>query len=203
SYALLKAVRKALDIPVHVLIRPRGGDFTYSDSEFGIMKEDVLLCREIGIDGIVSGVLHTDFTLDEKRTQILMEAAGGMGFTFHRAFDWVSNPQEVFEKLEAMGVDYILSSGQQNSALEGIGLLSELNQKGTKSTIMPGGGINIDNAKQFKKKDFKAIHFSGSKFETTLPKMPKVSMNSVKFVNDGKIAVSDVAIIKEIVKEVK
>ncbi|MGI9552684.1 MAG: copper homeostasis protein CutC, partial [Aurantibacter sp.] len=147
SYALLKAVRKALDIPVHVLIRPRGGDFTYSDSEFGIMKEDVLLCREIGIDGIVSGVLHTDFSLDEKRTRILMEASDGMGFTFHRAFDWVSNPREVFAKLEAMGVDCILSSGQQNSALEGIGLLSELNQKGTKCTIMPGGGIDIDNAK--------------------------------------------------------
>jgi copper homeostasis protein len=203
SYGLLKAVRKALDIPVHVLIRPRGADFSYSDAEFGIMKEDVLLCQEIGIDGIVSGVLHPDFTLDVERTQTLIEASGNMKFTFHRAFDWVLDPLEVFSQLDAMGADYVLSSGQRFSAPEGLALLSELNRNDAKCAIMPGGGINIGNVKQFKERGFRAIHLSGSRFETRLSKRPKISMNAPKFLNDEKIAVSHIATIKEIIKAVK
>jgi copper homeostasis protein len=203
SYGLLKAVRSALTIPVHVLIRPRGGDFSYSDAEFEIMKENVLLCKKIGIDAVVSGVLHPDFTLDVARTQILIEMSGEMKFTFHRAFDWVLSPLEVFMQLDSMGADFVLSSGQQNSALKGIGLLSELNRKDTRCAIMPGSGITIENAKQFKEKGFRAIHFTGSRFERTLPKSPKISMNATRFLHDEKIAVSHIDTIQEIVKAVK
>lgn len=203
SYGLLKAVREALNIPVHVLIRPRSGDFTFSDAEFEIMKCNILFCKEIGIDGIVSGVLHTDFTLDVERTKALIEISESMKFTFHRAFDWVENPKEVFENLDAMGVDYVLSSGQKNSAFEGIELLSELNRKKTKCSIMPGGGINLNNAKAFKERGFKTIHFTGSRFETTLQRIPEVSMNSPKFMNDEKVAISNIKIIREVLNVVK
>lgn len=203
SYGLLKAAREALSIPIHVLIRPRGGDFTYSYPEFKIMKEDIKLCKEIGIDGIVSGILQTDFTLDVARTQLLIEASGDMNFSFHRAFDWVPNPQEVFLTLNEMGADYVLSSGQHKTALEGIELLSELNKKATQCIIMPGGGVNAENAKNFKEAGFKAIHATGSRFETTLKEVPKVSMNSSNYLRDHEISVSNVAIIKEILKAVK
>jgi len=203
SYGLLKAARKALNIPIHVLIRPRGGDFTYSDAEFEIMKTNILLCKEIGIDGIVSGVLHADFSLDVNRTQTLIDLSEGMKFTFHRAFDWVENPKKTFEQLNELGVDYVLSSGQENSALDGLPLLAELNKMETRCVIMPGGGVKAENAKSFKDAGFKAIHSTGSRFYTTLNKIPKVSMNSSKYLSDDKVAVSDVEIVREILNAVK
>jgi len=203
SYGLLKAVRKAVNLPVHVLIRPRGGDFTYSDTEFEIMKTNIALCKEMGMDGIVSGILHSDFSLDVKRTQTLIDLSEGMKFTFHRAFDWVQNPKEIFKQLDGMGVDYVLSSGQENSALKGLPLLAELNAMNTNCIIMPGGGVKADNAISFKDAGFKAIHSTGSRFDTTLKKTPKVSMNSSKYLNNDKVAVSDVEIVREILKAVK
>ena len=88
SYGLLKKVMHDLTIPVHVLIRPRSGDFTYSDAEFQIMKENILICKELGVTGIVSGVLKLDNTIDIERTKELVAVAKPMNFTFHRAFDW-------------------------------------------------------------------------------------------------------------------
>ncbi len=103
SYGLLKKVMADLTIPVHVLIRPRSGDFTFSDAEFDIMKENILLCKELGVSGIVSGVLHTNNTIDIERTKELVEHSKPMNFTFHRAFDWVLNPEEEIKKLEKIG----------------------------------------------------------------------------------------------------
>ncbi len=94
SYGLLKKVMNDLTIPVHVLVRPRSGDFTYSDAEFQILKEDILICKELGVLGIVSGVLNLDNTIDLERTKELVETAKPMNFTFHRAFDWVLNPMD-------------------------------------------------------------------------------------------------------------
>ena len=151
SYGLLKSVKERISIPVHVLIRPRSGDFTYSDSEFDIMKKDVALCVDLGFDGIVSGVLHKDFSLDEKRIEsINQKPSKELKFTFHRAFDWVEDPYKALEQLEALKVDFILSSGQQKSAAEGIDLLIELLQQESNCSIMPGGGIGIDNVLRFK-----------------------------------------------------
>jgi len=94
SYGLLKKVMYSLSIPVQVLIRPRSGDFHYSNAEFDIMKENILQCKELGCAGIVSGVLHADYTIDKKRTTELIELSKPLCFTFHRAFDVVANPQE-------------------------------------------------------------------------------------------------------------
>ena len=203
SYGLLKAVKTHISIPVHVLIRPRSGDFTFSDQEFNIMKTDIDLCVELGFEGIVSGVLQKDFTLDAKRTEELVVLSKGLKFTFHRAFDWVKNPFETLDQLEALGVDYILSSGQQKTALEGIDLLTELHQKRTSCTIMPGSGINESNAGKFIEKGFKAIHLSGTKFHHTLYEVPRVSMNSTNFLNDDAIAISDLERIESVVNKVK
>lgn len=203
SYGLLKLIREQISIPVHVLIRPRSGDFTYSDLEFEIMMRDISLCVEMGFDGVVSGVLDKDFSLDRKRTEDLVKASKELNFTFHRAFDWVGQPLHTLGLLEDMGVNYVLTSGQKKSALVGIELLQEL--KGCASTIvvMPGSGINDNNVAVFKEKGFKAVHLSGTKLQQTLFEDPLVSMNSSSFMNDDKIAITSTETIKAVVYKVK
>jgi len=203
SYGLLKAVRERIEIPVNVLIRPRSGDFTFSEVEFEIMKNNIALCRELGFQGIVSGILNTDYTLDKVRTQELVTCAEGMNFTFHRAFDWVKNPLEVLKQLEQMGVGYLLTSGQQKSAIEGMCLLNELKANSSTCVIMPGSGVKESNVEVFRENGFKAIHLSGTHFRKTLEIKPLVSMNSVSFLNDDCIAVSNKDAIRAVVNKVK
>ncbi len=203
SYGLLKAIKEQISIPVHVLIRPRSGDFTFSDGEFEIMVTDIALCAEMGLDGIVSGVLHKDLTLDVDRTEKLIKVSKGLKFTFHRAFDWVNDPFETLEQLEALGVNYILSSGQQKSASEGIDLLTDLQQKAASCLIMPGSGVNVSNVDLFLKNGFKAVHLSGTELIPTMIRQPEISMNSPVFLNDHKIAVSSAEKIHALVNKVK
>ncbi|CAM4224063.1 copper homeostasis protein CutC [Zobellia nedashkovskayae] len=203
SYGLLKSVRERISIPIHILIRPRSGDFTYPADELKIMKEDIALCVELGFEGIVSGVLKTDFSLDIDRTEELIKASGNLKFTFHRAFDWVKEPFETLSQLEALNVDYILTSGQQKSAPEGLDLLNRLHKKASTCTIMPGGGVRPTNVMDFKNGGFKAVHLSGTKFSRTLPNTSKVSMNSSSFLRDTEIAVTDSETIVNIVNRVK
>jgi copper homeostasis protein len=203
SYGLLKAVRERISIPVHVLVRPRSGNFTFSDAAFEIMRRDIEICKELGFEGIVSGVLHADFTLDIERTQKLVSFSKGMNFTFHRAFDWVKNPLIVLKELEQMGVQYILTSGQRTSAIEGINLLSELSQTSTTCIIMPGAGVKESNVAVFREKGFKAVHLSGTKFHRTLKEQPSVSMNSASFLSDDHIAISSREAIAAVVKKFK
>lgn len=203
SYGLLKAVREKISIPVHVLIRPRSGDFTYSDQEFEIMKTDIDQCVEMGFDGIVSGVLKKNFTLDARRIKTLVSASGNLKFTFHRAFDWAKDPLEALTQLESLGVDCILTSGQQKSAEKGIGLLSELHRKASTVTVMPGGGIRAENVGLFQKNGFHAVHFSGSQSIKTLSETPRITLNSPSFLSETETTVSDLHIIQKIINAVK
>ncbi|MEE9363891.1 MAG: copper homeostasis protein CutC [Cellulophaga sp.] len=203
SYGLLKRVKEQISIPVHVLIRPRSGDFTYSKIEFAIMKKNIALCVELGFAGIVSGVLHENFTLDEKRTKELIECAGDLKFTFHRAFDWVLHPFEALKKLDALKVDYILSSGQQDNAPKGIDFLAELQKKATYCTVLAGGGIRPNNVLQFKEQGIMAVHLSGIHFLKKLEVPPLVSMNSPSFLQDDAIAVTKIETIEAVLQKVK
>lgn len=203
SYGLLKKTIQELEIPVNVLVRPRSGDFTFTDAEFDSMKLDIELCVALGCNGIVSGVLHKDFTLDVARTQELIQLSKPLEFTFHRAFDWVNDPVATFEQLQEMGVDYILTSGQQKSAPEGFPLLSKLNKLSTSCKIMPGGGVRTTNANDFIVEGFPALHMSGTKFYKTLDKTPPFSMNSPSFLKEDQVAISDIETIREVVLHVK
>lgn len=203
SYGLLKAVKEQVSIPVHVLIRPRSGDFTYSDDEFTMMMTDIALCKELGFDGIVSGVLMKDFTLDVERTRKLKLAADDLKFTFHRAFDWVVDPFKTLKQLEHIHVNYILSSGQQKSAYLGIDLLASLNNQSVTVQIMPGSGINSENVAMFKENGFNAVHLSGTSMIKSLPKSPLISMNSSNFLSDDYLAVTQLENIKSVVTKVK
>ncbi len=203
SYGLLKAIRKRISIPVHILIRPRSGDFTYSEEEFKIMKTDIAKCVDMGFEGIVSGILKKDFTLDEERTAALVEASKDLNFTFHRAFDWVKSPLQTLRRLEALGVDCILTSGQQTSAPAGIGLLTELHQNASRINIMPGGGIRPNNVGVFKEKGFHIVHLSGSKPIKTLAAPPTIPMNTPSLLKEDEIFLSELESIRKIVNAVK
>lgn len=194
SYAVLKKVSKEINIPVHVLIRPRSGDFCYSETEFEIMKKDIQMCIKLGFNGIVSGVLNPDNTIDIKRTKELIEVSKPLSFTFHRAFDCVMHPKKALEELMDLKVNRILTSGQKEKAIDGIALLKELKiMAQNKLIILPGGGINATNVLLFKKAGFKEIHTSASNTKT----------NSKVFFDTTPQTVSDPKTIQEILKVIK
>lgn len=203
SYGMLALAREKLSIPVHVLIRPRSGNFTYSTLEFKQMLADVSLCAEMGFEGIVSGVLLSDLRPDLDRTAQLMEAASGLSFTFHRAFDWVENPLQCFAELEGLGVHTILSSGQQPKAVIGLELLKELHKQASSCTIMPGSGINAQNAGLFREAGFAAIHLSGLAALPAEEVPPPLSMNSPSLLREDISPESDAYIIRDVVNCVK
>jgi len=203
SYGLLKAVSEKISIPVRVLIRPRSGDFTYSDDEFEIIKKDIALCGEMEFDGIVLGMLDVNFYLDEKRHDDVRLLSDNLKITFHRAFDWVSDSLATLQTLEAFGIDTILSSGQQNKAEAGIDLLNELNEKSKRTVVMPGSGINVHNAYLFKESGFKAIHLSAVKMNQKHSEDRKVGMNSPQMLSDRSVPISDLEIIQEVIRSVK
>ncbi|MBK8362864.1 MAG: copper homeostasis protein CutC [Bacteroidia bacterium] len=138
-------IRKSIEIfqkNVFVLIRPREGDFVYSDDELEIMLSDIHLAREMGAGGIVSGALLQNNKIDIEKTQLLIEASGNLPFTFHRAFDLVPDPISGLLLLEQLGVKRILTSGQKENALAGKELLKTLNERATSISILAGAGIN-------------------------------------------------------------
>ena len=196
SYGLLKKVMQDVSIPVHVLIRPRSGDFTYSDVEFEIMKENILLCKDLGCAGIVSGALNLNNTIDYYKTRLLVHYSKGMSFTFHRAFDWLKNPKDGLLKLSKMGVDRVLTSGQELTAENGLSLLKEWKDH-TDVKIMPGGGINLNNVQLFQEAGFEEIHLSATKREQTID-VPKISMNSLKHFEETQRSTSDIEMIRNI-----
>ncbi len=164
SYGLIKQVTDVLTIPVYVLIRPRSGHFVYSEMELDIMKKDILLCKDLGCFGIVSGVLKSDNSIDIEKTNELIELARPLSFTFHRAFDCTPNPMISLNQLIDLGVDTILTSGQQATAEKGLDLLKKLKEEALQRImILPGSGIHPNNIHLFKKAGFKGIHTSASK----------------------------------------
>lgn len=169
SHGLIEKVVQALDIPVFVLIRPRSGDFTYSDDEFDVMLRDIAYCRALKVAGIVSGVLQSNFTINQERTRLLVDAAGAMSFTFHRAFDWTSNAVKALQNLQKIGVDRILTSGHSKTALAGLLELKSLKEKASSQLkILPGGGINSKNVHHFVEAGFTEIHASASTTSSSL-----------------------------------
>lgn len=142
----LICVKEKLNIPVHVLIRPRGGDFIYSEFEMEEIKRSVEYCRSIGIEGVVIGCLTPEGKVDVAKTKEILEYTGDMDITFHRAFDMVTHQDRALESIIDMGFDRILTSGGKESTPEGIKQIATLVEQADKRiTIMPGGGINDNN----------------------------------------------------------
>ena len=142
---LFHMVRERVDIPIRVLLRPRFGDFLYSEEEFELLRRQVRRFSALGADGVVIGVLRPDGALDEPRMAELIALAGGCGVTLHRAFDLCRDPFEALEAARRLGVDTILTSGQQASCAQGAPLLRELAARsGGRPQILIGAGVNAD-----------------------------------------------------------
>jgi copper homeostasis protein len=155
----ISSARESLTIGLHVIIRPRGGDFLYSDNEYDIMRRDIEFCGGHGIDGVVIGLLRADGTIDTDRTSKLVELAYPMSVTFHRAFDMCNDPIRGIEDIISTGASRILTSGQKNSVPEGYSLIHDLVIKaGNRIIIMPGSGLDESNiteiAKSTRAKEF-------------------------------------------------
>ena len=149
SFAQIALARKYLNIKLYPIIRPRGGDFLYSDLEIEIMKSDIKQCRKLHCDGVVFGVLTGDGQVDKNRCQELKQAAANLGTTFHRAFDRCKDPFQALEDVIELGFERILTSGFENVAIKGALLISKLiEQAAGRIIIMPGAGIRPDNLKE-------------------------------------------------------
>jgi copper homeostasis protein len=146
SFGFIKAAREKLHIQLYPIIRPRGGDFLYTDEEFEIIKADVQLCKDLGCDGVVIGLLNADATIDKIRSSILVNMAYPMGVTFHRAFDRVVNIEQALEDIIDIGCERILTSGCYPTALEGASNIKKIiTQADDRIIIMPGSGVRASN----------------------------------------------------------
>jgi copper homeostasis protein len=146
SGGCIKLTRSAVRIGLQVMIRPRGGDFVYSDPEFSIMREDIRIARELGADGVVLGCLTPEGDVDVPRTRALIEASRPMNVTFHRAFDMCREPRAALRDLVRLGVNRILTSGQEANCLEGLELIADLQREAAgRIIVMAGGGITPRN----------------------------------------------------------
>ncbi|MEO6843986.1 MAG: copper homeostasis protein CutC [Ginsengibacter sp.] len=177
SYAFIKTAREQLHIDLYAMIRPRGGDFLYSEEDFEIMKKDIAICKENGCNGIVTGILTKEGKVDKERCQQLIDLAYPMEAAFHRAFDRVKDPLEALENIIDLGFERILTSGLKAKAIEGADLLSQLiKQSNERIIIMPGSGVNSQNIVSIAEKTgAREFHSSAS-----------VSLKSkMEFVNDN------------------
>jgi len=167
SYGFIKAARAQASIELYPIIRPRGGDFLYSDDEFNIMKDDIRVCRQLGCDGVVIGMITADGRIDKDRCARLVELAYPMGVTFHRAFD---RTRDLFESLEdtiSIGCERILTSGGVPSAMDRIETLAQLiTTAEERIIIMPGSGIRASNIAALAKKTG-AVEFHSSARKAT------------------------------------
>lgn len=149
SAGCIAITRQKISIGLFVIIRPRGGDFYYNQEEIEQMKYDVQLCKELGVDGVVIGLLNQDGRIDLDTTKELIDLAKPMEVTFHRAFDRCQNPFVAVEELINLGVNRILTSGQYPHALDGKDVLKRLiEQAQNRIIIMPGSGVNQHNVQQ-------------------------------------------------------
>lgn len=146
SYGTIKECLRKLSIPTLVMIRPRGGNFIYSEDEIEIMKNDILLCKDLGVKGVVFGVLTHENKIDIPRLKNLVDLAYPMEVTFHKAIDEVEDPLEAIDTLIACKVTRVLTSGKGETALEGKELLNKMIEKaGDKITVVVAGKVTKDN----------------------------------------------------------
>ena len=164
SYGEIKVARRVLTTTrLHVIIRPRGGDFLYTDLEVERMAEDIAMCHQLGVDGVVFGCLNADGTFDLEKNRYLIECSRGMSVTCHRAFDRAVNPEQALEDVIALGFDRILTSGQQPKAEQGIDLLAKLNRQADgRIILMAGSGVTEQNIRRIREATgLNEFHFSG------------------------------------------
>lgn len=206
SAGLIRLARQNLTIKLYVMIRPRGGDFYYSESEFEVMKADILTAKNLGADGVVFGILNPDGSIDKIRTTELVNLAKPLKVTFHRAFDVAEKPFQALETIIECGCERILTSGQKNTAIEGLDLLKILVEKSQdRIEIMAGSGVSAQNAQQFLNVGVHALHMTGKGIQESKMtfRKPDVSMAAAALTNEYEIYEADFEKCKAVVEILK
>ncbi|MCH7413628.1 copper homeostasis protein CutC [Belliella sp. R4-6] len=200
SVGALAYLKGRIDIPIFVMIRPRGGDFVYTSDEIEVMKKDIQILGSYGADGFVFGVLTADGEVDKNRCKELMKEANGKPCTFHRAFDISKDPKKSLETIIDCGFDRLLTSGTRNTLSEGLSVVKELLQLAQdRIIIMPGGGLEPRHIESLKKSEFlKEVHGSCKVFR---PTESKFISEQVQLSKDPNAFKSVLSISKEIVGE--
>lgn len=204
SAGCIATTRQNISIGLNVIIRPRGGDFLYTDLEFAIMKYDVERAKDLGADGVVIGVLLPDGSVDRKRTEELVRLAQPLSVTFHRAFDVTRDPLQALRDIIETGCDRILTSGQANMAIDGAERIAELVQEaGNHIIILVGSGVNEKNITELIQKT-RAWEYHGSAQKRIPSAMqyrhPHVSIGGVPQISEFEIAVTDAERVRRIVE---
>lgn len=204
SAALIKMAKDSLRINTMVMIRPRGGDFCYSDIEFETMKNDILYCKSINIDGVVLGILKPNGTIDIERTKYLVEIARPMKVCFHRAIDMTKDYLQAFKDILECGCDRILTSGGENKAIDGLRNIAEIMKLSENNIeIMVGSGVSSENAKEiYNKTGVNHFHLSAKTIKPSKMEYrnPKISMGGIKEVPEYDTIYTDPDKIKAIRK---
>lgn len=201
SAALIRMAREKLSIQLYVMIRPRGGDFLYSDLEFELMKEDIRFAKACNADGVVLGILNADGTVDVKRTRELVDLAAPLKVTFHRAIDMTCDIKKALEDIIQAGCYRILTSGGGNTVNEGMDRIKELTEQARgRIQIMAGSGVNAANAVRLAELGVDAIHLSGksSRDSEMQFRNPNVFMGGVPGLPEYEQYYSDVKKIKAV-----
>ena len=183
SSEFLKEVTAVCKLPIHVLVRPRAGNFFYNSKEIEQIEKDIERIKKFPIQGIVIGALNKDGSLAIELLDKWKKICPNLDFTFHRAFDVVKDPEEAVRQLIRLGYDRILTSGTESKAFEGLDLIKKLNFKySNQITLMPGGGINQKNVHQFLEAGFKQIHLSAKDENETFSGDPVSNLNIIRSV---------------------
>lgn len=207
SLGTILSIRKFLKIGMHVIIRPRGGDFLYSDQEYDLMRKEIDLCGENGVNGVVTGILLPDGSIDIERTARLFEYARPMSATFHRAFDMCNDPLKGLDDVISTGAERLLTSGQKNMASEGLEVIGQLvNAAGQRIIIMPGSGINDSNIERIAKiTGANEFHLTGRKtIKSNMAfQRENLSLSVTSDIPEFSRKVADSALIRAIIERLK
>jgi copper homeostasis protein len=199
SFGTVRTALELATIPFHVIVRPRGGDFLYSEAEYSSMLADVSALRELGVAGVVVGCLNADGTIDEKRMSELVQAAGPLNVTCHRAFDMTRDPAEALEALIRSKVGRVLTSGQRDTALQGVTLLADLvRQAGKRIIILGCGGLDPGNIAEVRERTgLMEMHFAALKDVPSAMRYrnPHVGMGGTDLDREYRNTVTDEALV--------
>lgn len=194
SYGFLQVAREQVSIPIYPVIRPRGGDFLYSDDEFEIMLRDIELCKSIGYEGVSTGIQNADGSIDTEKMRIVVETAFPMGVTCHRVFDSTPDPMAALESLIDLKVERVLTSGQKANALDGARLIQTLVEKANgEIEIMAGAGIKSSNIIELAEKSTTYV------FHATAKKMIPGYKSQSPIIDRGELAILDEEELKKII----
>lgn len=185
SIGLMRLARQQTHLSLYVMIRPRGGDFLYDEAELAVMKADIEAAKQAGADGLVFGLLRADGTVDTEQLRPLLDLAYPLPVTFHRAFDMSRDPHEALDALINLGVQRVLTSGQQPTAEAGLPLLHELvRQANGRIEIMAGSGITVQNAGQFVGIGLSALHLTAKRTSASPMQFRRDSLSMATTVPD-------------------